>query len=260
MDRRSFGAALSGIAAAGFAQAQRNERGARRAQYYEFRHYKLTQGDRPQRMNQFASQRLIPLLEKHKFGPAGFFNVVFGEHTPSLIGLLSYGSLAEREELWSKLGRDPDWQKAVTDLEAAPEAPFARADSYLVRAASYAPELLASPKEQQPRYFELRVYRSPTERQLRALNERFGGPEVRIFHRVGIHPILYGETVIGPGMPNLVYLTPFETLAERDKAWQAFGADPEWQKVRKESIERGGQVVQDSSITLLRAAAFSPIR
>jgi len=61
-------------------------------------------------------------------------------------------------------------------------------------------------------------------------------------------------------MPNLVYLIPFENLAEREKAWAAFGADPEWQKVRKESVAKYGQISQIINISLYRATAYSPVR
>jgi hypothetical protein len=55
-------------------------------------------------------------------------------------------------------------------------------------------------------------------------------------------------------------LIPFDDLAAREKAWNAFGADPEWVKVRKESIDRHGQISSVSQISLFRAAAYSPIR
>jgi hypothetical protein len=61
-------------------------------------------------------------------------------------------------------------------------------------------------------------------------------------------------------MPNLTYLTPFADLAARDKAWSAFSADPEWVKVRKESIDAHGQISSVIQITLLRAAPYSPLR
>jgi hypothetical protein len=111
-----------------------------------------------------------------------------------------------------------------------------------------------------PCIFEIRQYHSPTWRQLGFLHERFSGPEIQIFHRVGVHPILYSQTVIGPNMPNLTYVIPFDDLAARERAWDAFGADPEWQKVRKESLERGGQIASVNSISLYRAAPYSPIR
>jgi hypothetical protein len=131
----------------------------------------------------------------------------------------------------------------------------------LVEAADYSPEIVpdAEPRKTS-RIFELRVYHSPTRRQLRALHERFSSAEIKIFHRSGIHPILYSQTVIGPNMPNLTYLTPFENLAAREKAWEAFGADPEWAKVRKESVDKHGQISNVIQISLFRATAYSPVR
>jgi hypothetical protein len=105
----------------------------------------------------------------------------------------------------------------------------------------------------------LRIYHSPTTRQLALAHERFAGPEIQIFHRSGVHPMLYADTVMGPDMPNLTYPIPFATLADREKAC-AFNADPEWVKVRAESVARGGQIVNYNNISLWRATAFSPIQ
>jgi hypothetical protein len=66
--------------------------------------------------------------------------------------------------------------------------------------------------------------------------------------------------VIGPHMPNLTYLIPFEDLAAREKAWNAFAADPDWVKARKESIDQHGQIVSYNQISLYKAAPYSPIR
>jgi hypothetical protein len=61
-------------------------------------------------------------------------------------------------------------------------------------------------------------------------------------------------------MPNLTYVIPFENLAAREKAWDAFGADPEWVKVRKESTDKHGQISSVIQISLYRATPYSPIR
>ena len=115
-------------------------------------------------------------------------------------------------------------------------------------------------KPKTPRYFELRIYHSPTLRQLAMVHERFAGPEIRIFHRSGVRPILYADTIIGPDLPNLTYLIPFASLADRERAWDAFNSDPEWVKVRAESIARGGQIVNYNNISLWRATDYSPIQ
>jgi hypothetical protein len=132
-------------------------------------------------------------------------------------------------------------------------------DSAVVEAADYSPEIKPDATTP-PRIFELRVYHSPTWRQLASLHERFRGPEIKIFHRSGIHPILYGSTVIGPNIPNLTYLIPFTDLAAREKAWAAFGADPDWQKVRQESIAKAGEIVSQIQVSLYKATAYSPVR
>jgi len=61
-------------------------------------------------------------------------------------------------------------------------------------------------------------------------------------------------------MPNMTYLTPFAGLAEREKAWDTFAADPEWTKVREASVAKAGQVVAESHIMVLRPAPFSPMQ
>jgi hypothetical protein len=157
--------------------------------------------------------------------------------------------------------RTPEYQAALEKMERGAEPPYDRAERVLLRATDFSPEITPlTEKPKTPRTFELRIYHSPTERQLQGLHERFAGPEIGIFHRSGIHPILYADTLIGPNMPNLTYLIPFATLDDREKAWAAFGADPDWVKARDESIARGGQIVAESDISFLRPASYSPIQ
>jgi len=105
----------------------------------------------------------------------------------------------------------------------------------------------------------LRVYHASSGTVLRALHERFAGPETKIFARSGIHPVLYSSTIIGPDMPNLTYLIPFDSLAAREKAWDAFNTDSEWLKVREES-NKNGQLVSVSNISIYPAVAYSPVK
>ena len=141
------------------------------------------------------------------------------------------------------------------------EPPYDSAERWLLRATDFSPEFVPlAEKPKTPRYFEMRVYHAPTQRQLSMVHERFAGSEIKIFHRVGVHPILYANTVFGNEMPNLTYIISFASLDAREKAWDAFAADPEWVKVRAESVARGGQIVNYQNIALWRAAAYSPIQ
>ncbi len=233
----------------------------KRTSFFLLENYYLKNGTQPGRIHDFFSQARLPALNKVHSGPKIFLEALVASHMPQAAVILGFQSLDEMPALGAKLDADKDYTRALETWESAPEQPYEHMSATLLAATNYCPEVkpLAEPPKS-PRIFELRVYHSPTWRQLKALHERFAGPEVRIFQRVGVHPILYSSTMIGPSLPNLTYVIPFATLAEREKAWSAFGADPEWVKVRKESIERHGQISSVMQISLYRATPYSPIR
>jgi hypothetical protein len=171
--------------------------------------------------------------------------------------------VATVDQIWSiskALFGDKEFSRAFDQWETG-EPPYVSTSASLLEAAAYSPEIAVPEKPPlTPRVFELRTYHSPTARQLKALHERFSGSEIKIFHRVGVHPLLYTSTVFGPDRPNLTYLIPFDTLAAREKAWNAFASDEEWVKVRKESIDRSGQISSVMKISMYRATSYSPIR
>jgi hypothetical protein len=221
----------------------------------------LKQGTQPGRINEYLSKAALPALSRVHSGPKIVLESLVVPHSPQIVVILGFQSIQEFWGVRAKLNADQVLEKAFADWQAGAEPPFEEQDNVLLEAADYSPEIVPlDPPPATPRIFELRVYHSPTYRQLTALHERFGGPETRIFHRVGVNPVLYGSTVIGPNMPNLTYLTPFADLAAREKAWAAFNADPEWVKVRQASIDRDGQLNVVSLISLYRATAYSPIR
>jgi hypothetical protein len=255
MNRRLFLHGLGGAGALAAADAA-----GKKTRLYRLVFYYMRMGEQPARLSQFFGSQM-PLIRKLYPGPLGVFNVFLGPHLPAMMTLAGFPGFAEMESATAALRNTPAFSKALADLEQGPEPPYDRSDAVLLEATDYSPEIQPLPeKPKVSRIFELRVYHSPTLRQNRLLHQRFAGPEIKIFHRVGIHPILYSTTLIGPNMPNLTYLTPFATLAEREKAWETFGADPEWAKVRKESIDRGGQITNQISIMLLRPADYSPIQ
>jgi hypothetical protein len=179
---------------------------------------------------------------------------------PQIATISGTDSADEWQTASRRMLEDTGYRKAFEAWESGPEPPYEHYSQVLLRAMPYSPAIEPlGERPKTPRVFELRTYHSPTWRQLHALHERFAGPEVRIFHRVGVHPVLYSETVFGPNMPNLTYLIPFSDLAAREKAWSAFSADPEWIKVRQVSIDAHGQISSMMQISLYRATAYSPV-
>lgn len=249
MNRRTFLLSTGSVAALPAAAQTRKTR------IYRMDYYRLRQGSQGARLNEFLAS-VAPLLTKSATA-VGVFTAVVGPHMPMTVVLTGPTSL-EQIEAGERM---PEYRAALAQLEQGAEPAYDQVERVLLRATEFSPEIVPlKEKPAKPRIFELRVYHAPTERQLGFLHERFAGPEIAIFHRSGVHPVLYADTIAGPRMPNMTYLTPFADLAAREKAWDAFGADPEWAKVRAASIERGGQIVMDSSIELLRPTPFSPMQ
>jgi len=260
MERRSF---ISSMATLGLLAQTEAPAGAQssaaRTHLYRVDYFYYRQGEQVDRLNRFFSSQ-TPLFVKH-MRAFGVFTAVMAPHVQTMMVLSGFGASAEMSAAAAEIEADEGYQKAFAEFESGSEPPFDSAQRLLLLATPFSPEIAApAEKPKAPRYFELRVYHSPTLRQLMMLHERFAGPEIQIFHRSGVHPLLYADTLIGPDLPNLTYLIPFASLADREKAWDAFGADPEWVKVRAESVARGGQIVNYNNISLWRATPYSPIQ
>jgi uncharacterized protein (DUF1697 family) len=257
MNRRSF---VQSVAGAGLlSQPAVAQPFAARTGLYCLDYFYYRQGDQAGRLLQFLSSQ-VPLWTKHSRA-FGVFTAVMAPHAQTTLVLSGFSNPEQMVAAENRMEADSALQKARQELERGTEPAFDSRQRVMLRTADFSPEIVPlAEKPQRPRYFEIRVYHSPTERQLRLVHERFAGPEIQIFHRSGIHPILYGDTFAGPDMPNLTYIIPFNSLGDRERAWDTFGADPEWLKVREESIARGGQIVDYQNLSIWRAVPFSPIQ
>lgn len=222
--------------------------------------FRLDFGQQMSNILGWLEKRAIPLWQKHRFGPAGVFTINVGPRIPAVFLLRTYSSFADRQLVWKELTSDPDWSAAVVDLEK--DGPASRGeDMLLLNSTPFSPPIKpAAADDPTHNLFELRIYESPTWKQLGFLHDRFAGGEITIFHKSGIHPLFYGDTLTGPNQPNMVYMIPYENAAAREKAWATFVNDPDWIKLRDESIRKGGEIVRNISNIMLTPASFSMIR
>jgi hypothetical protein len=231
--------------------------------YFLLESYLLKGGNQGPRLAAYLQEARVGMAARLKTpAPALILEALVAAHMPQVLTVSGYASLDELAESKRVWRQDVQARAAMERWEVGDEAPYETRNEIVLESAPYCPAFppTAIDAAKPPRVYELRTYHSPTERQLQALHERFAGPEIKIFQRCGIHPVLYSSTYIGPDQPNLTYLTPFDDLAAREKAWAAFGADPEWVKVRTESIARSGQVSSVIQVSLFKAAAYSPVR
>lgn len=230
------------------------------ALWFEFVTVRLQFGTQVGRLLEHIEKRALPLFQKHHFGPMGFFTVEVGPNIPAVFSIRTYTSLAEIEAAWGRLTADPAWAAAAAELESEGPA-FYREDSMLLLGTQFSPAIrAAAPGDPTHKIFELRIYESPTFKQLGYLHDRFAGGEIDIFHKSGIHPVLYADTIIGPNRPNMAYLIPFESEAHRENSWAAFRDNADWRRLRDESVRRGGEIVRNITNMIFTPAAFSMMR
>ncbi len=106
--------------------------------------------------------------------------------------------------------------------------------------------------------YEQRIYRCLPGR-LPALLKRFEGNTLKLWEKHGIRQAGFWTVLIGDGNHDLHYLLAWESLAEREKKWSAFNADPAWQATRADS-ERDGPILANITSTILQPTAFSVVK
>ncbi len=215
-----------------------------------------------ERTAEFLATAFVPAMKRAGAGPVGLFGNLIGEQSPTIHALVSYPSLAGLEEAIDKLAQDPEYQKRAEAYYSAPGLAYQRLHSSLLRAFDSMPAIEAPPTagRQAARIFELRTYESNNLLTLRRKIKMFDDGEIAIFRRLGMSPVFFGQTLIGGNMPSLTYMLAFDSLAAREKAWQAFAQDPEWQKMRLQPGLGDAEIVSNISNSILRPLPGSDIR
>jgi NIPSNAP len=106
--------------------------------------------------------------------------------------------------------------------------------------------------------YELRVYHCVSGR-LPDLLKRFDTITLKLWDRHGIKQAGFWTVLVGESNQDLYYLLKWETLAEREQKFGAFGADPEWLAARAET-EKNGPIVASISNSFLAPTSFSSVQ
>lgn len=105
---------------------------------------------------------------------------------------------------------------------------------------------------------ELRIYHCVPGR-LPALQDRFKNITLKIWERHGIKQAGFWTVLVGPSNQDLYYMLEWESLADREKKWAAFQADPEWHEKRAET-EKDGAIVSVVENMFLQPTASSSVK
>ena len=267
MERRDFLTATLGVpvtlAGAG-AQTPQPAAPSTAPEFYVWRQYIVRNGTGPQRLAEFLKNAAIPALNRLGHRPIGVFEVVAGMPSPTVFVLTPSASLDRVAAVEAGLESDAEFMRAAEPYinAAASDPVYVRQELSLLAAFPNVPriEVPAATAGGGSRLFELRIYESHNERAHRAKVRMFTDlGEVDIFRRVGLTPVFFARTVVGPRMPNLVYMLVHENMAAREKAWGAFRIDPEWKKVSATPGFSDAEIVSNITTVFLRPAAYSQI-
>ena len=232
--------------------------------YLELKTWRLhnSNEDQSARVADYLQNGLAPALSRAGSKLSGAFSNVIAPDGPYHVTLTEYASLGAMQETLAKLASDDAYKREMEKLGSGPGLPFVRVESSLLRSFDGMPEpvLTDTSEKRPPRIFELRTYESQTFTTLARKVGMFNNGEMQIFQRLGMRPVFFGETIVGPKQPNLMYMLSYDDLAARDKLWHAFGTDPEWKKLSSEPQLKDAEIVANISNVILRPLAFSMIR
>ena len=103
--------------------------------------------------------------------------------------------------------------------------------------------------------YESRIYYAVPGK-LPAINDRFANHTMGYFKKYDIGMMGFWTDEIGTSN-RLTYILTFDDMADREKKWGAFQADPGWLQVRAET-EADGPIVAHVQNTFMRLTPYSP--
>ena len=106
--------------------------------------------------------------------------------------------------------------------------------------------------------YEMRIYHCLPGR-LPDLNKRFETATLKIWERHGIRPVGFWTVLVGSSNQDLVYMLEWKDMAERERIWNGFMADPEWLQKRAET-EKNGPIIASIDNSFLAPTAYSKLK
>jgi hypothetical protein len=268
MERRDFlttsvAASAFALASQGSGQPQASAAPGKAREYYEIRKYHLQSGPQVKLTESYVSDALIPALNRLGIAPVGAFHLDIGPETPTLYLLLPSTNLEALATAELHLAQDAIFMKAAEPFWNTPAtAPaFQRIESSLLIAFEGWPKLTppASTAQHGKRIFQLRTYESATSQDHVRKVEMFHHGEFEIFQASGFGQVFYGDTLIGPRMPNLTYMLSFADMADLNTKWDVFRNAPEWKKLSSSPRYAFEAIVSNISNLILSPTTYSQI-
>lgn len=226
-------------------------------EYYELRTYTLKPEKLPL-LDEYLEKAFIPALKRLGIGPVGAFSESISPEKTALTLLIVFQSADQPLTLAQRLTQDPAYLSAAAPyLNAVAADPvYERIESNILGAISGMPSF-AAPDTSKPRLLNLRIYESHNERAALKKQEMFNTAEIAIFRKVGLTPVLFGESLTGSSRPNLTYMLVFNDEEARKTAWNTFRTNPDWLTIKANPEYADKEIVSKITNKILLPRPYS---
>jgi hypothetical protein len=228
---------------------------------YELRRYDVAAGKLPALIDRFGSFT-VRKWKDYGIRLVGFWTPLLGEKSNQVVYIWGWESFEERTKKMAAWRADPE--RARKWEESEKDGPLVkRVNNQLMEGTSYSQLDKGEPygpdaAGRDPYLFELREYQAMPGKHANIV-ERFGGFTCGAFKKHGFRQVGYWVNRIGGNDHQLVYMLAWESLNERVSKFDTFAKDPDRARVFAES-EKNGPIVEQVTVTILRPAAFSPMK
>ena len=234
----------------------------KKQEYYEIRTYYFENKTQEDLLDQYLENVLLPALHQQKINKVGVFKPIANDTSISkrIIVFIAFKKLDQFLSMDEKLEKNPLYLANGKDFINSEyiNPAYKRIEKVFLKAffnmpISEKPNLISSAST---KVYELRSYESTSEKLYKNKVHMFNeGGEIDLFKQLGFNAIFYGEVLIGSRIPNLMYMTSFENMDERNSHWKTFGSNPVWKKLS--SMPEYKNNVSRSEIILMRSADYS---
>ncbi|MDB9741844.1 NIPSNAP family protein [Akkermansiaceae bacterium] len=231
--------------------------------FFEVRTYQASEGKLDELHKRFRDHA-SKLLKKHEMTSIVHLEPV-EEGSNSLTYILGFHSQEQRDTNRAAFWDDEVWLKAFEKSEENGTL-VDNVESSFFTIADYSPKFYASSNAKQSegegQLFEIRTYTTNAGK-LDDLDARFRDHTIALFAKHGMKNILYlhpaeGEKGYGT---TLKYIIAHKDMDTRNASFKAFGKDPAWQAVKKNSEEEGKILVEDGVVNAFyKASDYSPLK
>ncbi len=206
--------------------------------YYAIRIYHAVDNEHEALVEKYLQTAFLPALHRMGYKTVGVFKPV-GNDTAAdkkVYVYFPFKSLDDLTKLPMLLEIDKEYATADTEYTNAQynQPAFTRFETIVLHAFEKAPQMSLPQLKgnKADRIYELRSYESPSEKYYLNKVQMFNqGGETVIFKRLNFNAVFYAEVVSGSHMPNLMYMTTFDSMQSREEHWKAFNNDAAWKKV-----------------------------